>query len=119
MLITKQTDANAVAVAKEAKKQLEIAQKELPSDIKFQIISDNSDFIVKSINNLQSSLMYALIFVVLVVFLFLGPVAGDFYHCIDHPYFIDCCFYLFVCHRRVFECHFPVFAFDRHRYGCG
>lgn len=72
LLITKQTDANAVAVAKEAKKQLEIAMKELPSDIKFQIISDNSDFIVKSINNLQSSLMYALIFVVLVVFLFLG-----------------------------------------------
>ena len=46
--------------------------KELPSDINFQIISDNSDFIVKSINNLQETLMYALIFVVLVVFLFLG-----------------------------------------------
>ena len=72
LLITKQTDANAVAVAKEAKKQLELAMKELPSDIKFQIISDNSDFIVKSINNLQETLMYALIFVVLVVFLFLG-----------------------------------------------
>ena len=62
LLITKQTDANAVAVAKEAKKQLEIAQKELPSDIKFQIISDNSDFIVKSINNLQSSLIVAFIY---------------------------------------------------------
>lgn len=72
LLITKQTDANAVAVAKEAKKQLEIAKKEMPSDIKFQIIVDNSDFIIQSINNLQSSLMYALIFVVLVVFLFLG-----------------------------------------------
>lgn len=72
LLITKQTDANAVAVAKEAKKQLEIAQKEMPSDIKFDIIVDNSDFIINSINNLQSSLMYALIFVVIVVFLFLG-----------------------------------------------
>ncbi len=72
LLITKQTDANAVAVAKQAKKELELAQKELPPDIKFQIISDNSDFIVKSINNLQETLMYALIFVVLVVFLFLG-----------------------------------------------
>ena len=72
LMITKQTDANAVAVAKEAKKQLELAMKELPSDINFQIISDNSDFIVKSINNLQETLMYALIFVVLVVFLFLG-----------------------------------------------
>lgn len=72
LLITKQTDANAVAVAKEAKTQLAIAQKELPSDIKFQIITDNSDFIVKSINNLQETLLYALLFVVLVVFLFLG-----------------------------------------------
>ena len=72
LLITKQTDANAVAVAKEAKKQLEIAQKEMPADIHFQIIVDNSDFIVKSINNLQETLLYALLFVVLVVFLFLG-----------------------------------------------
>lgn len=72
LLITKQTDANAVAVAKEAKKQLAIAQKELPTDIKFQIITDNSDFIVKSINNLQETLLYALLFVVIVVFLFLG-----------------------------------------------
>ena len=72
LLITKQTDANAVAVAKEAKKQLVIAQKEMPADIHFQIIVDNSDFIVKSINNLQETLLYALLFVVLVVFLFLG-----------------------------------------------
>ena len=72
LMVTKQTDANAVAVANQAKKEIEKAMKELPSDIKFQIISDNSDFIVKSINNLQESLMYALIFVVLVVFLFLG-----------------------------------------------
>ena len=72
LMVTKQTDSNAVAVANQAKKESEKARKELPSDIKFQIISDNSDFIVKSINNLQESLMYALIFVVLVVFLFLG-----------------------------------------------
>ena len=72
LMVTKQTDANAVAVANQAKKEIEKAMKELPSDIKFQIISDNSDFIVKSINNLQESLMYALIFVILIVFLFLG-----------------------------------------------
>ena len=72
LMVTKQTDANAVAVAKQAKKEIEQTLKELPTDIKFQIISDNSDFIVKSINNVQDSLMYALIFVVLVVFLFLG-----------------------------------------------
>ncbi len=72
LLVTKQTDANAVAIAKEVKKELMAAQKELPTDINFEIIVDNSDFIIKSINNLQDTLMYALIFVVLVVFLFLG-----------------------------------------------
>lgn len=72
LLVTKQTDANAVAIAKQVKKELAVAQKDLPTDISFEIIVDNSDFIVKSINNLQDSLKYALIFVVLVVFLFLG-----------------------------------------------
>jgi len=72
LLVTKQTDANAVEIAKQVKKELAIAQKDLPTDINFEIIVDNSDFIVKSINNLQDSLMYALIFVVLVVFVFLG-----------------------------------------------
>lgn len=71
-LITKQTDANAVQIAEQVKKELAAAQKDLPTDINFEIIVDNSDFIVKSINNLQDTLMYALIFVVLVVFLFLG-----------------------------------------------
>ena len=72
LLVTKQTDANAVAIAKQVKKELAAAQKDLPTDINFEIIVDNSDFIVKSINNLQDSFMYALIFVVLVVFMFLG-----------------------------------------------
>lgn len=72
LLITKQTDANAVQIAEQVKKELAAAQKDLPTDINFEIIVDNSDFIVKSINNLQDTLMYALIFVVLVVFLFLG-----------------------------------------------
>ena len=49
LMVTKQTDANAVAVAKQAKGEIEKAQKELPTDIKFQIISDNSDFIIKSL----------------------------------------------------------------------
>lgn len=72
LLVSKQTDANAVKIAEQVKKELEAAQKDLPTDVKFEIIVDNSDFIVKSIHNLQDSLKYALIFVILVVFLFLG-----------------------------------------------
>lgn len=72
LLVTKQSDANAVAVASEARAEIERAKKELPADIKFQLISDNSDFIIKAIDNLKETLFYALLFVVIVVFFFLG-----------------------------------------------
>ncbi|MDD5816318.1 MAG: efflux RND transporter permease subunit [Bacteroidales bacterium] len=72
LLVTKQSDANAVAVAEEAKAELELAKKELPADIQFSLVSDGSDFIIKAINNLKETLGYALLFVVVVVFFFLG-----------------------------------------------
>lgn len=72
LLVTKQSDANAVAVASEAKETIELAKKELPTDIKFEVINDSSDFIVKAIRNLESTLAYALLSVVIVVFIFLG-----------------------------------------------
>lgn len=72
LLVTKTSDANAVAVASEAKAEIEAAMKELPTDIKFLMVNDSSDFIIKAINNLEETLFYALLFVVIVVFVFLG-----------------------------------------------
>lgn len=72
LLVTKTSDANAVQVASDAKAEIEKAMKFLPSDIKFQMITDNSDFIIKAMNNLQETLLYALLSVVIVVFVFLG-----------------------------------------------
>lgn len=72
LLVTKQSDANAVKVASEARAEIEKAKKELPADVKFTMITDNSDFIIKAINNLKETLFYALLFVVIVVFVFLG-----------------------------------------------
>lgn len=72
LLVTKQSDANAVAVAAEARAEIEKSAKELPSDVTFTMISDNSDFIIKAIDNLKETLFYALLFVVIVVFVFLG-----------------------------------------------
>ena len=70
LLVTKQSDANAVAVAAEARAVIEKSSKELPSDVTFTMISDNSDFIIKAIDNLKETLFYALLFVVIVVFVF-------------------------------------------------
>ncbi|MCC8173263.1 MAG: efflux RND transporter permease subunit [Odoribacter sp.] len=72
LMITKQSGANTVNIAKQVIKEMEQVKKELPPDIKVEILVDSSDFIMKSINNLSETLMYALIFVVLVVLFFLG-----------------------------------------------
>lgn len=72
LLVTKQSDANAVAVASDSRDVIEKAKENLPADIDLYLISDNSDFIIKAINNLKETLGYALLSVVLVVFIFLG-----------------------------------------------
>lgn len=72
MTISKQTGANTVAITKNVIKKLEDIRKTLPPDIEINIIRDESSSIQNAISGLTSSIMYALLFVVLVVFLFLG-----------------------------------------------
>jgi HAE1 family hydrophobic/amphiphilic exporter-1 len=72
IFITKQSDANTVAVASAVKKEMEEIARELPTDVSVEILNDNSKFVVQSIDNLTETLLYALLFVVLVVFVFLG-----------------------------------------------
>lgn len=72
VLVQKQSDANTVDVAKNVKKKVEEIKKNLPPDVKVDVLFDTSDYTVKSINNLAETVIYALIFVVLVVLLFLG-----------------------------------------------
>jgi HAE1 family hydrophobic/amphiphilic exporter-1 len=72
IFVTKQSDANTVAVASSVRKEMEEIKEELPSDVRVEILHDNSKFIVQSIDNLTETLLYALVFVVIVVFFFLG-----------------------------------------------
>ena len=72
MIITKQTGANTVAIAREVRAKMEEIQKTLPPDITVTIINDGSENIENAINGLAESIFYALLFVVLVVFIFLG-----------------------------------------------
>ena len=72
LIITKQTGANTVAIAREVRKKMAEIQKHLPPDIETTLIYDGSDGIQNSINGLSESIFYALLFVVLVVFIFLG-----------------------------------------------
>ena len=72
LIITKQTGANTVAIAREVRKEMAKIQKTLPPDIEITLIRDGSEEIVNAINGLTSSIFYALLFVVLVVLVFLG-----------------------------------------------
>lgn len=72
LMVTRQSGANSVNVCKEVKKNLEELQKGLPSDVKFNMIYDSSEFIGSAIGNLSETLLLALIFVVIVVLFFIG-----------------------------------------------
>ena len=72
LIIAKQTGANTVQVCRDVRKELAKIQKQLPTDVKIEKIYDSSENIQNSINSLEESVLYALLFVVLVVLFFLG-----------------------------------------------
>ncbi len=72
IIISKQTGANTVAIARQVKAEMERIQKTLPPDIEATLIRDGSEEIVNAINGLTESIFFALLFVVLVVLVFLG-----------------------------------------------
>lgn len=72
MYVQKQSGGNTVKVTKEIEKTLETLKKDLPADVKIEKLFDSATFIKDSISNLTHTLLYAAIFVVLVVLFFLG-----------------------------------------------
>ena len=72
LLVMKKSDANTVQVAGDVEKELNKLSKTLPTDIKIQQIYDASNFIQNSISNLSETILFALIFVVMVILFFLG-----------------------------------------------
>ncbi|MDD4214581.1 MAG: efflux RND transporter permease subunit, partial [Bacteroidales bacterium] len=78
MMIMKQSGANTVQIAKEVNKKVAELKKDLPADVKIDPIWDTSDFITNSINNLTETLLFAFLFVMLVVIFFLGKWRATF-----------------------------------------
>ncbi len=72
MMVMKQSGANTVQIADEVNEKMIDLKKTLPDDVEMIQVYDSSEFIKDSLNNLTSTLMYALIFVILVVLFFLG-----------------------------------------------
>ena len=72
VIIQKQSGANSVQISDKVKEALPRLTKSLPSDIKIGVIVDTSDNIRNTIASLVETVLYALLFVMIVVFLFLG-----------------------------------------------
>ncbi|MCB0799543.1 MAG: efflux RND transporter permease subunit [Bacteroidales bacterium] len=72
LFVQKMSGANSVQICREVDAEIQKLQKSLPPDIRIEKIMDTSEFILGSINNLTETLMYAALFVVLVVLFFLG-----------------------------------------------
>ncbi|MDR1680577.1 MAG: efflux RND transporter permease subunit [Prevotellaceae bacterium] len=72
MFIQKQSGANSVQIAKAIRNALPKLAADLPADVKIDIFFDSSEYITNSINSLTETVLFAFIFVVLVVLFFLG-----------------------------------------------
>lgn len=72
IIVQKQSGANSVEISNKVKKALPDIQKNLPTDVKLNFIVDTSDNIRNTIASLVETVLYALLFVVIVVFFFLG-----------------------------------------------
>ncbi len=76
--VQRQSGANSVEISRSVNELIPELEKNLPPDITIIPIFDTSEFIVDSINNLTDVLIYAAIFVVLVVLVFLGKWRATF-----------------------------------------
>ena len=72
IIVQKQSGANSVQISTKIAEELPKIQKNLPSDVKLDYIVDTSDNIRNTIASLVETVLLALLFVGIVVFVFLG-----------------------------------------------
>ena len=96
VMIQKQSGANTVDIVHEIQKRLPDIQASLPRDVKMETIFEGSQEITNAIGSLSETIMYAFIFVVLVVMAFLGRWRATLIICMTIPVSLICSFiYLF------------------------
>jgi len=84
--IKKQTDANTVDVCQMVKEQLTVLEKQYANyGLKFEVASDNSDYILNSANAVMEDLLFAVILVAFVMFIFLHSVRNSFIVMVSIP----------------------------------
>ena len=96
VMVQKQTGANTVQIIEDVQQKLEKIIPTLPSDCEVNTIFESSGEIKDAINSLSQTIMFAFIFVILVVMFFLGRWRATFIICLTIPISLVCAFiYLF------------------------
>ena len=72
IIVQKQSGANSVNISNKVMAMLPTLQKNLPSDVKIDVIVNTSDNIVSTINSLVETIAITFLLVMVVVYLFLG-----------------------------------------------
>ncbi|MBN2031378.1 efflux RND transporter permease subunit [bacterium] len=85
MTVQRQSDANTVNVSREINKAMPQIISELPRGIEIETVYDQADFINRSITNLGSTAIEAILLAVLVLFFFLRNVRSSFIIAISIP----------------------------------
>ena len=95
--VQKQSGANAVKVVREVMDMLPELERNLPQDVEIATLFNTSEFIENSINALTETVLYAALFVTLVILFFLGRWRATFIIIITIPVSLIAAFiYLFV-----------------------
>lgn len=97
VIVQKQSGANTVEISDQIKDMMPDLIETLPDDVEISLFFDSSEYIRGSIDNLSRSLMFAGIFVILVVLFFLGRWRATFIVILTIPISLIVAFiYLFV-----------------------
>lgn len=98
LALVPQPGSNYVAIADEFYKRYNQLKKDIPADFQTDIAMDNTRFIKKSIEEVQETLMVALILVIIIIYLFFRDWLMAFRPLIDIPVsLIGAFFIMYVC----------------------
>jgi len=88
LAVQRQPGTNTVQVASAVKKLLPIFRQQLPASVEFQILYDRSQSIRESINDVEFTLIVAVVLVILVIFFFLRNLSATIIPSLALPFSI-------------------------------
>ncbi|MDE6861896.1 MAG: efflux RND transporter permease subunit, partial [Alistipes sp.] len=92
VIIQKQSGSNTVNIVHAVQQKMQKILPTLPKDVKVETIYESSQEITDAIGSLSETIMYAFIFVILVVMVFLGRWRATFIICLTIPISLVCSF---------------------------